>query len=157
MKLSRRGWNNVIIFAVIIFIAVIQLPTLIKQKYGTASPPVTLSTLLPAHAVIDQLILPEQHYIRQGDDWHITGGEQTAHVDVVSHWATLAGTPVDEAMMTKLQPQLTQPRTVEIWLQAYEEPVRVTVYQLPQFWLLKNWQAQWLAVSVEPTYLFPSP
>ncbi|MGF1835284.1 hypothetical protein [Photobacterium sanguinicancri] len=157
MKLSRRSWNNVIIFAVIIFIAVIQLPTLIKEKYGTAPPQSTLSTLLPEQAVIDQLVLPEQRYVRLGADWRIAGDEAVIHDDsVIMHWATLAGTPVDDATMAKLKPQLTHPLSVEIWLQAYDEPVRVTVYQLPQFWLLKNWQSQWLAVSVEPTYLFPS-
>ncbi|WP_261857662.1 hypothetical protein [Photobacterium sanguinicancri] len=157
MKLSRRSWNNVIIFAVIIFIAVIQLPTLIKEKYGTAPSQSTLSALLPEQAVIEQLVLPDQHYVRLGADWRITGDEAVIHDDsVIMHWATLAGTPVDDATMAKLKPQLTHPVSVEIWLQAYDEPVRVTVYQLPQFWLLKNWQSQWLAVSVEPTYLFPS-
>lgn len=34
MRLSRRGWNNVIIIAVICFIAVVQLPELVKQRFG---------------------------------------------------------------------------------------------------------------------------
>ncbi len=56
---------------------------------------------------------------------------------------------------TDLASQLTTPHTIEVWYQASaEEPQRITYYQLPEFWLLKNWNDQWLAVSIEESYLF---
>ncbi|OAN16997.1 hypothetical protein A3K86_08670 [Photobacterium jeanii] len=161
MKLSRRGWNNVIIFAVLMFIAAIQLPPLIKEKFGTTVKATVdeaplLVRLLPSDANITQLILPARHYQREGEHW-LLDGIASGDTAPIMHWRELTGTPVEPEVMAKLKPQLTQPTSVEIWLATQAEPVRVTVYQLPQFWLLQNWQAQWLAVSVEPSYLFPVP
>ncbi|MFC1502930.1 hypothetical protein ACFL53_01060 [Pseudomonadota bacterium] len=162
MKLSRRGWNNVIIVAVIGFIAMVKLPELIKERLSsasssstTSSPSPALQRLLPEQAVITQLVLPHYQLMLQGGQWVAEPSMQSNLPAVVNRWQTIAGTAVDKETMTQLKPQLTAPRTVEIWLMMTEEPVRVTVYQLPQFWLLQGWQGRWLAISVDDTYLFP--
>ncbi len=161
IKLSRRGWNNVIIIAVVLFIAVIQFPDLIRARFATDD---TLSSsdvqfLLPEQAVVSRLILPQHVFTPQDPQdgsWiaepQIEGAPQT----FVEHWQSLAGTIVDDDMISQLKPQLSSPRTVEVWLQSADEPVRVTVYQLPQFWLLRSWQGTWLAISVDESYLFPN-
>ena len=65
------------------------------------------------------------------------------------------GTPVDEDNYRSLKPRLINLNSLEVWYRDQEEPQRITYYQLPQFWLLKNWQEQWIAVSVEANYLLP--
>ncbi|WP_299017051.1 hypothetical protein [uncultured Photobacterium sp.] len=158
IKLSRRGWNNVIIIAVILFIALVQFPDLIRERLKPESTPVSPSasqSLLPEQAVITRLYLPGHTLIQQGSLWIAEPATEKSPQIIVENWQSIAGTVVDEAMMTQLKPQLGTPRTVEIWLQSVEEPVRVTVYQLPQFWLLKGWQGVWLAISVDESYLFP--
>ena len=157
-KLSRRGWNNVIIVAVVLFIAVIQIPELIKARHGPAPSPASpgMQALLPEQAVISRLVLPRHELELQGGEWIATPGMAADPQAIVKHWQSISGTAVDEPMMVKLKPQLGGPRTVEVWLESAQEPVRVTVYQLPQFWLLRSWQGTWLAVSVEESYLFPA-
>jgi len=158
MKLSRRGWNNVIIVAVVIFIAMIQLPDLIKARLApsSSSSPSVLQSLLPESAIISRLVLPDHVLTPQDGEWTSEPEVSTSPQKIVEHWQTISGTFVDDEMMAKLKPQLNDPRTVEVWLQSAEEPVRVTVYQQPQFWLLSSWQGVWLAISVEESYLFPT-
>ncbi|PSW19290.1 hypothetical protein C9I98_13045 [Photobacterium sanctipauli] len=161
MRLSRRGWNNVIIIGVICFIAMIQIPELLKQRQleaqqrTEASSELKLTNLLPERAEIRALHLPGLSLDYTNDGWRATPSSAANAAEVVNRWQALAGTPVDKAMVDKLAEQLTSPRTVEVWLEVQPEPIRVTVYQLPQFWLLKNWQGEWLAISVDEGYLFP--
>lgn len=162
MKLSRRGWNNVIIVVVVGFIAIVQLPELIKERLSgvsssstTSSSSPDLQRLLPEQAVISRLVLPQYQIILQDGQWGATPPMQSNVLAVVQRWQRIAGTAVDKDTMAQLKPQLTTPRTVEIWLAMAEEPIRVTVYQLPQFWLLQGWQGRWLAISVDDAYLFP--
>lgn len=159
MRLSRRGWNNVIIIGVVCFIAVIQLPELVKSRFASQDAPVAsgsaLTRLLPEGAKPVRMVLPDTALSHQTLGWQAVPATSLPAHTLVAHWQTLAGTPVDDAMMAQLKPQLTTPRTVEIWLAAHEEPIRVTVYALPQFWLLSNWQGDWLALSVDEAYLFP--
>lgn len=158
IKLSRRGWNNVIIIAVVLFIAVIQFPDLIRARLepdGVAPSP-AMQSLLPEQAAVSRLVLPQNVLTLQGRQWIAEPQIEGAPQKIVEHWQSIAGTVVDEAMIAKLKPQLSAPRTVEVWLHSAEEPIRVTVYQLPQFWLLRSWQGVWLAITVDESYLFPN-
>lgn len=159
MRLSRRGWNNVIIIGVVCFIAVIRLPELLQQRFATNQPePMVasgLTRLLPEDTPMTRLSLP-QVALRQSElGWLAEPPVSLPAATLAAHWQRLEGTPVNRDMMAQLQPTLQAPRTAEIWLASHEEPVRVTIYQLPQFWLLQNWQGEWLAVSVDEAYLFP--
>ena len=83
--------------------------------------------------------------------------EQSVSAQELSQrWQQIVGTEVDAKTYTDLTPQLNTPHTIEVWYQDQEEPQRITYYHLPEFWLLKNWNDQWLAVSIEESYLFPS-
>ncbi|WP_198160135.1 hypothetical protein [Photobacterium sp. J15] len=158
IKLSRRGWNNVIIIAVILFIAVVQFPELIRQRQAPveqAESDTSLQSLLPEPAQITKLYLPHHTFTLQESLWVAEPAINVSPKVVVDNWQSISGTVVGDEMMAQLKSQLGTPRTVEIWLQSLEEPVRVTVYQLPQFWLLQSWQGAWLAISVEESYLFP--
>ena len=160
MRLSRRGWNNVIIIAVICFIAVVQLPELVKQRFSgeeevQVQAQAGMTALLPAQSAIKQLHLPLTSLNLEDNSWRAQPRVTLPADQLVDHWQFLAGTAVSDEMVGKLKPTLPPPSSVEIWLANEEEPIRVTVYQQPQFWLMNNWQGEWLAVSVEEAYLFP--
>ncbi|MDK9759942.1 hypothetical protein KIV40_32730, partial [Vibrio sp. D173a] len=80
---------------------------------------------------------------------------QPSAQELSQRWQQLVGTEVDSKTYQSLSASLTSPQTIEVWYQNQEEPQRITYYQLPDFWLLKNWQGKWLAVSVEAEYLLP--
>ena len=161
MRLTRRGWNNVIIIAVVCFIAVVQLPELVKQRFSgepseaSAQQVSGTTALLPEASTIAQLHLPYTSIDQKETGWLASPRIAVPADQLVARWQTLSGTAVSEEMVGKLKPTLPPPSSVEIWLSSQEEPVRVTVYQQPQFWLMQNWQGNWLAVSVEEAYLFP--
>ncbi|MCG3816493.1 hypothetical protein [Photobacterium damselae] len=159
MKLTRRGWNNVMIIGVISFIAIIQLPELIKAHLAKTSTPQApqahIISLLPANAHINQLRFRQHDIDLLPHGWRIRPSSQQAPETFVNHWQSLQGTEVLPEMLAKLKPLLTDPQTVEIGLVGHNEPARVTVYQLPKFWLMQNPQGKWLAISVDNGYLFP--
>ncbi len=156
MKLSRRGWNNLLMLFVIAFIAVLQLPNIIS-KHLTPPEPDSVSTayLLPLNSTIHQINFPQLSVIQTEGIWQSksdTGLEAENITQVVEHWSELQGSIVTDEM--KQQLSLPLPSTVEIWTAEHEEPQRITVYQLPTFWLFKNGVADSIAVTVESEYLF---
>jgi hypothetical protein len=83
MKLSRTGWNNVIIFSVMIFILVINVTN--KKLY---SPEDQQKTLFSNHAVILSLAINQQVTIeRIGRTWRATP-------------AKISGQALDQMMLT---------------------------------------------------------
>ncbi|KDM90666.1 hypothetical protein [Photobacterium galatheae] len=161
MKLTRRGWNNFIIIGVLFFVAIIQLPELLKQRLLPETSSTTQSTaglvrLLPPEARIAKLVLPDVIFSQQAGNWQSEPAINGDPTVIVSHWSGIAGTKVDADTFARLNDKLTTPRSVEVWLVDQAEPYRLTVYQLPQFWLLQNWAGEWLAITVEPGYLFPA-
>ncbi|WP_087023395.1 hypothetical protein [Thaumasiovibrio subtropicus] len=161
MRLSRRGWNNVIIIGALLFIAAVQLPELWRDRLQSAQNdaievPAGLERLLPDNLTIDRMVFPQQEIaLNESGEWQVENPIPVAASELVSRWQQLLGTQIDEQTRDLLKPQLTHPQTVEVWFDGIEEPVRVTVYEMPQFWLMQNWQAEWIAISVEKNYLFP--
>ncbi len=154
MKLSRRGWNNLLILALIVFMAVLNLPNVIKSHLKEKQQ-VSYPHLLNPEADVEQLHFAQWSLERKGSDWVINRQSQIPADELASRWISLVGTKVDEATFTQLTGTLSSANTLEVWYQDLEEPQRVTYYQTPNFWLLKNWQDEWIAVSVEDHYLFP--
>ncbi|MEZ8640473.1 hypothetical protein AB6D55_10910 [Vibrio splendidus] len=152
-------------FSVIAFIGVLNLPTLIKAYLIEPEPEVTVSSPYPSllnpaaelqalHFANWSVELEDDHWVYQFKDTALP--QTTSAQELSQRWKELVGTEVDSQTYTDLSPQLNTPHTIEVWYQDQEEPQRITYYQLPQFWLLKNWNDQWLAVSIEESYLFPS-
>ncbi|QXC57425.1 hypothetical protein KSS82_19755 [Vibrio mimicus] len=152
----RRRWNNIMILAVIGFIAVINLPALIKT-YLLPEPDSQFPTLLRADATLQALNFPQFSLEKSREEWRVTPELSIEAEELVKRWQSLTGTEVDEATYLSLKPTLPTPQTIEVWYADREEPQRITFYQTPQFWLLKNWQDRWIAVSAEASYLFPAP
>ncbi|EII3093755.1 hypothetical protein LG816_003072 [Vibrio cholerae] len=152
----RRRWNNILILSVIAFIAVINLPTVIKS-YLLPDPASQFPSLLRTDATLQALHFPAFSLEKSREEWQSEPELSVDGQELVQRWHALTGTEVDEATYRALQPALPNAQTIEVWYADREEPQRITFYQTPQFWLLKNWQDRWIAVSAEASYLFPAP
>ena len=158
MRLTRRGWNNVIIIGVLAFIAVIQLPGLIRARLTTPIASVPSPAVIPLFAqdrMIQRLLLPKMAFQHSVVGWKSNPSITLDIATFIARWQTLAGTEVSEQQLVSLKSQLNTPRTVEAWLVGYSQPQRITAYQLPHFWLFNNGAGQWLAVTVDADFLFP--
>ena len=158
MRLTRRGWNNVIIIGVLAFIAVIQLPGLIRARLTTPVASVPSPAVIPLFAqdrMIQRLLLPKMAFQHLVAGWESNPSITLDIATVVARWQALVGTEVSEQQLVSLKSQLNTPRTVEAWLVGYSQPQRITAYQLPHFWLFNNGAGQWLAVTVDADFLFP--
>ena len=158
MRLTRRGWNNVIIIGVLAFIAVIQLPGLIRARLTTPIASVPSPAVIPLFAqdrMIQRLLLPKMAFQHSVVGWKSNPSITLDIATFIARWQTLAGTEVSEQQLVSLKSQLNTPRTVEAWLVGYSQPQRITAYQLTHFWLFNNGAGQWLAVTVDADFLFP--
>jgi len=155
MKLSRRGWNNVMIISILVFIALINAPSVLREHFNLGvEPEVTLPFILNSKWQPTALHFPKWSLEFDGSDWQSTRLLTLPPEQAINRWQSLQGTPVDNKTFEQLKPNLSAAHTIEVWYQEQEEPQRVTYYKTPQFWLFQNWNKQWLAVSVDEKYLF---
>lgn len=154
MRYRGRKWNNILMLSVILFIAVLNLPTLIKHFLIEPSESPYPYLLNPSREV--QALYTSQWSLElQESTWVSTPEGAVPAEEYIQRWVDVVGTAVDEQTYDSLSANLRNPQTIEVWYVDQEEPQRLTYYQTPQFWLLKNWQNHWIAVSVEPGYLLP--
>ncbi|EGA63675.1 hypothetical protein L1D54_08260 [Vibrio brasiliensis] len=153
----RRRWNNILILGIIAFIGLLNLPTLIKT-YLIDEPVVESQYpyLLNPNAELQALHFSSWSLEKNQGRWRSTIPTSISEQELAERWQGLVGTEVTQANFDSLKPQLTSPQSIEAWYIDQEEPQRITYYQTPQFWLLKNWQDKWIAISVESAYLVPS-
>lgn len=151
----RRRWNNILILAVIVFIGVLNLPAFIKS-YLLEPEVSSYPTLLNPHAKLQAMHFARLSLELNQGRWRATPPTEVAPEELVKRWQELVGTEVDDETYLSLQPNLRSPQTIEVWYSDQEEPQRITYYRTPQFWLFKNWQDKWIAISVDNGYLLPS-
>ncbi|SHO57620.1 hypothetical protein VQ7734_03390 [Vibrio quintilis] len=154
MKYRGRRWNNILILLVIAFIVILNLPTAIKTYLITPENE-GYPVLFHPEYTVTAINTEDWSLNREDSHWVSTVSFPVSLTELVQRWQKLAGTSVDAKTYQSLSPNLKRPETIEIWYEEQEEPQRVTLYRLPKFWLLKNWQGQWIAVSVASDYLFP--
>ncbi|AQP34989.1 hypothetical protein [Vibrio anguillarum] len=155
MRINRRRWNNILILAVIAFIAILNLPTVIKT-YLIEPPASPYPYVINPNAHLQALHFTDWSLELNQNRWRSSKAISVAPEILAQRWQSLVGTEVDDATYESLASLLRNPQTVEVWYQDREEPQRITYYQTPQFWLLKNWQEKWVALSVEEAFLFPN-
>ncbi|UUM30489.1 hypothetical protein [Vibrio japonicus] len=152
----RRRWNNILIIGIIAFIALLNLPTIVKTYLlddpleQNAAP-----HLMNPNAQLRAIYFSDWSLEVIDGQWQSSQPIDIEAYELSSRWAALAGTEVDQETFDNLKTKLNAPKTIEVWYADREEPQRITYYQLPQFWLLKNWQDKWIAVSVESSFLSP--
>ncbi|MCU8326376.1 hypothetical protein M2G58_20390 [Vibrio vulnificus] len=157
----RRRWNNILIAGITFFIVIINAPTLIKTYLLDDQSETQIEGLNGYPFLLDpqtQLLsiqLSDNSLEWQKGAWVSTRELSISPQEWAQRWQSLLGTQLDDATMQKLAPQLIEPETIEVWYQDQEEPQRITFYRLTDFWVFKNWQDQWIAISVSTDYLFP--
>lgn len=154
MRYRGRRWNNILMLCVIAFIAVLNLPTLIKH-FLIEDPNQINPYLLNPNYELQSIHTSRWSLERTSEDWEISPEVSVEPAELVQRWRMLVGTEINEQTYQDLQANLSSPQSAEVWYVEQEEPQRLTYYQTPQFWLLKNWQDKWIAVSVEDDYLIP--
>lgn len=155
MRHRGRRWNNMLMLGVILFMAVLYLPTLIKT-YLVDEPESVYPSLLDSSHPIVALYSPDWSLIYHDGQWQSTPQLETDALELAQRWKNLVGTYVPEDTFKSIKNTLSSASTVEVWYDGVEEPQRITYYRTPNFWLFKNWQQQWIAVSVDDLYLFPA-
>jgi hypothetical protein len=155
MKLSRRGWNNVLIAGIILFILALNLPNVIKSHWQEQQVPSPYPYLLNPELEVLQIDFAKWSLQKEGDTWRATHSLSIPAPELMQRWQQLVGTEVSESTYNQLKSGLPSARSIEVWYIGQEEPQRITYYQTPKFWLMQNWQQQWIAISVAPDYLFP--
>lgn len=155
--LSQRGWNSMLMIAAAGGIVLFQLPEYIKQQRLENSEIKQIHvSLLSPRAELERLITPMFILSSNQGEWQSDIALDVGANQLIQRWKRLAGTPVSKEMLSTLQPTLSIPYTLEVWLKDREEPYRLTYYEMPDYWLMQNWQGDWFAVSVTEDYLFPT-
>lgn len=157
MRYRGKRWNNILILAIIAFAVIINLPTLIKTYLIPPAPveETSFPTLLNSGETITALHTEHWSLENKQGKWMVSKPLTMTADMLLSNWKSIQGTAVSESTYHSLQPNLPAPHSVEVWYHGQEEPQRITYYQTPKFWLFKNWQNKWIAVTVESSYLFP--
>ncbi|MGF1910280.1 hypothetical protein L4C38_12610 [Vibrio kasasachensis] len=151
----RRRWNNYLILGVVAFMLLLNLPTIIKNYLIDTPVETEHPYLLNPNQQLKALHSNQWSLTYDRQDWTLSIPSSIAPQELALRWDTLVGTEISDQLYQSLKPSLQSPISIEVWYFEQEEPQRVTSYQLPQFWLLKNWQDKWIAVTVEQNYLFP--
>ena len=157
---SRRTFNNFLILGVLLFIALINLPTYLRSYIAeldagnTKTPQVQLLALFPQGIKVETFEFSNM-VLTQGKPWQTNAPLSVSASELASRWLHLAGTKVDKQMYEKLEASLPKASILVVNLQENEAPLHLTYYQFPSFWLIQNAKKHWLAVSVSPEYLFP--
>ncbi|MGL4826805.1 MAG: hypothetical protein ACRC24_04910 [Vibrionaceae bacterium] len=167
-KPSQRTFNNMLIASVLIAIALFNLPTYLNSMYGknaeSPSAAAQVIALLPAASQPDAKTDPKAdivalHFaqltlVKKQANWQTSKPLSVAPDELAKRWFELQGTLLEPQVVQSLQATLTDPQTVKV-ANRQHPPYELTVYQLPSFWVMRNWQGEWLAVTVEKEYLFP--
>ena len=148
-KPSRRKYNNMLIIFVLLFIGVLQAPQLIKTYLLEPKQSVEMVTGIQSLFEGTNPI-QKMHFV----DHDVTSNTSEQDTKLIDRWFTLEGTVLNEGSVKVLKTKLPAPSTVEAWLENHEAPQRVTIYRAPNFWMMQNWQGEWIAVSAEAGYLF---
>ncbi len=151
----RRRWNNLLILGVIVFIGVLNLPTIIKTYLIPQQEQSTYPYLLNPELKLQALYFSDWSLELDQGQWHSSHTSNVDLEELATRWKSLVGTKVDSQTYDSLKQTLNAPESIEVWYQDQEEPQRITWYRTPQFWLLNNWQGQWIAISTDEQYLIP--
>ncbi|NGN99177.1 hypothetical protein G5S52_16425 [Grimontia sp. S25] len=159
---SRRTFNNFLILGILAFITLINLPTYLRSQLAESEAeqsveqvlPDGIIALMPSDVEVKALRFPK-FTLTNAMPWQTDRKLSISATELANRWINLSGTEIDTDTYDKLKPGLREPATLVVDRGEAVEPLRLTYYQLPQFWLIQNWENRWLAVSVDPNYLFP--
>ncbi|QUM86932.1 MULTISPECIES: hypothetical protein [unclassified Moritella] len=144
MQLSRRGWNNVLIFAVLAMMLVFQYSG--KKIEGDESAG-QYQTALPAHAVVLSMQFDNIQIQRVGSQLATLpelGLSQPQLKQIIKAWETATFKPVVNDIVIA---NLAYGINISFELANLSEPVTLILYQIDSGYLLQNWQGQLLKID----------
>ncbi|WP_038890942.1 hypothetical protein [Vibrio campbellii] len=150
----RRRWNNILILGIIAFMLILNAPTWIKT-YLIDEPADPYPNLLRSDHDVRAIYYAGWELDKQNGQWQSNIKANIPVQEIVTRWQSLEGTELTPEQYEQLKSRLSSPESIEIWYQGLEEPQRVTFYRLGDFWLFKNWQDKWIAISVDGSYIMP--
>ncbi|MGC3835060.1 hypothetical protein [Moritella viscosa] len=144
MQLSRRGWNNVLIFAVLAMMLVFQYSG--KKIEGDESTS-QYQAALPAHAVVLSMQFDNIQIQRVGSQLATLpelGLSQSQLKQIIKAWETATFKPVINDIVIA---NLAYGINIFFELANLSEPVTLILYQIDSGYLLQNWQGQLLQID----------
>ena len=144
MQLSRRGWNNVLIFAVLAMMLVFQYSG--KKIEGDESTS-QYQSALPAHAVVLSMQFDNIQIQRVGSQLATLpelGLSQSQLKQIIKAWETATFKPVINDIVIA---NLAYGINISFELANLSEPVTLILYQIDSGYLLQNWQGQLLQID----------
>ncbi|MGY0616891.1 hypothetical protein [Vibrio sp. FJH11] len=150
----RRRWNNILILGIIAFIVILNAPMWIKT-YLLSEEVDPYPNLLRSDYTVSAIYYSGWEMDLNNGQWQSNIKTNIPAAELVSRWQSLEGTELSEQQFDTLKSQLATPESIEVWYQGLDEPQRVTFYRLTDFWLFKNWEDKWIAISVGDDYLLP--
>ncbi|MBE5189865.1 hypothetical protein [Vibrio parahaemolyticus] len=150
----RRRWNNILILGIIAFIVILNAPMWIKTYLLSENVDPYPHLLRTDHLVSAIYSNSLELEFRDGR-WHANADVPLPLSELIARWQSLEGTELNSQQYEQLKPSLSSPESIEVWYQGLEEPQRITFYRLDDFWLFKNWQDKWIAISVDSNYIMP--
>ncbi|RKF22141.1 hypothetical protein DBZ36_00405 [Alginatibacterium sediminis] len=143
-RLSRRAWNNVIIFAVGGMILIFQLMEY-RQSESEELPQSNYYSLLPSEATILQLNLPQLRIERAGVDWKSEPQlEPNKLVQIIDAWMHIQ-LPVWNGSINGS----SQATKVQIYIAGSREPIQLSLFQSEDRYVIRNWQGQILELDLD--------
>lgn len=130
MRLSRKGWNNVLIFAVLFIVFVFNF----SHKL-TLSPKVHQRAVIDGDFTIVEIKTPDYRIKRSGRTWQSEpnlGLTEQQLTSLVNNWQGLkleTQPPVDN---------VKTPYTIQVFTAKHEQPIIVQLYQYETHYLLQT-------------------
>ncbi|WP_432455391.1 MULTISPECIES: hypothetical protein [unclassified Agarivorans] len=134
MKMSRRGWNNIIIFAVAAMILVFKYVEINDKSVSVEAS--AAQQLLPVGATILRIELPDLLIERLGTEWR--SKPVIDHpIAVVDAWLHVQLEPWPNAVGGAARSHI-----IQVYLANLASPLQLTLFELGDQRMITNWQGQ---------------
>ena len=156
-RLSKKTFNNILIVAILAFIALFNLPKVLQDQSIEPQKQADTKVIALLPEFVEPVAINIGAIILRKENGYWTSNIALTVLPqvLVERWLTLTGTYVDDTLVQQLQLHLKVPLQINIHQKQNSENFNLIYYQTKDFWLVRNWQQKWLAVSVDPTYLMP--
>jgi len=144
VNLSRRGWNNVMIFVILAMMLIFQYS---GNKLNGNTKNAAYQTALPANGVILSMQMDNMTIRRIGAELEVQPPlnlSQTQLGKIVKTWETATFKTVPSDIQIS---NLNYGIKINFQLANISEPVVVILYQIDSGYLLQNWQQQLLQID----------
>lgn len=155
MRLSKRGWNNVLIFASAFMILLFNGAHYKLLNRDSEPLDSSVFSVLPEQSVVLTLDMPGVSVQRYGKSWRSepdSGLSETQMQQLVSAWQHLQGSELSQVEMSIYQQELDRApdHVIVVWLAGSDKPIAIQLFQLKDA-LLALWGEQqiWLKLPFD--------